>query len=444
MSADPQTDRVYRVLLVRFTWDVVVLLFIPILFIAALLPSRKRSIAIWGSFPVLNWKYLSKAVNGTGIDSITMVDGLQPINSTDDFDRYFEDFAWRILPQRIQRRVGACLALCFVLRRCSVLHTLFNGFSLSQSSFWRLEGWLLRRAHIPVVILPVGGDIWLYSRIIDPSVRYGLLCHYPNQVREESRVKGKVDYWVRHADVIIGNFLVGDSRLSRWDVTTPQYMVMDLDEWANPNTTTLADGVNGQVTILHTPNHRTLKGTEFIIDAVDCLVEEGLNVRLELLEGAQNSLVRERMHSADIVADQLILTGYALTALEGMASGLPVLTNLGNDSILRVFRRYSFLNECPILSTDPESVLHNLRTLVTNPGLRRQLGEAGRLFVETYHSFAAAQFLFQSIYQYLESPGSVDLLSLYHPITGKYPCSGKRIEHPLIENRLPTTGNGNS
>ena len=42
-----------------------------------------------------------------------------------------------------------------------------------------------------------------------------------------------------------------------------------------------------------------------------------------------------------------------LSAVEGMASGLAVLSNLDDETHTRLFRRYSFLNECPILSTTP-------------------------------------------------------------------------------------------
>jgi glycosyltransferase involved in cell wall biosynthesis len=73
-----------------------------------------------------------------------------------------------------------------------------------------------------------------------------------------------------------------------------------------------------------------------------------------------------------------------MSALEGMASGLPILSNLDSETYTRVFRRYAFLNECPILSTTPETVKDHLRVLVTHPQLRKELGEAGRKYVEKY------------------------------------------------------------
>ena len=48
------------------------------------------------------------------------------------------------------------------------------------------------------------------------------------------------------------------------------------------------------------------------------------------------------MPTADIHVDQLLM-GYAMSAIEGLATGLPVLSNLENEQITRVFRRFSYL-----------------------------------------------------------------------------------------------------
>ena len=138
--------------------------------------------------------------------------------------------------------------------------------------------------------------------------------------------------------------------------------------------------------VLHAPNHRGVKGTEFLIDAVEQLQSEGLPVELVLLERVPNETVRQAMQEADILADQFVCPGYGLAAIEGMASGLPVLCNLEREDATRLFRLYSFLGECPIVSTLPETLVEKLRALVTDPSLRHALGQAGRTYTEKYHS----------------------------------------------------------
>ena len=117
-----------------------------------------------------------------------------------------------------------------------------------------------------------------------------------------------------------------------------------------------------------------------------------------------------------------------------MASGLPVLSNLDNEAYTTVFRRYSFLNECPILSTTPETLKENLRILIENPELRDELGRLGRMYVEKYHSYKAAQYMFTNIFKKLEGE-DIDLINLYHPLKSDY-VKNNYIKTPLIKNKL--------
>jgi glycosyltransferase involved in cell wall biosynthesis len=197
------------------------------------------------------------------------------------------------------------------------------------------------------------------------------------------------------------------------------------------------DGRSGLVKVLHAPNHRGFKGTEFIVDAVERLRAEGLQVELILVEKIPNEQVRKLMQEVDILADQCIMTGYAINSMEGMASGLPVLANHEQEFYMRVFRRYGFLDECPILSTSPENIDENIRILVTQPELRRTLGQAGRAFVEKYHSFATAQYLFGSIYSKILDGKEIDLMNLFHPLKSEYNKRSPRVIHPLINSKLP-------
>ena len=131
--------------------------------------------------------------------------------------------------------------------------------------------------------------------------------------------------------------------------------------------------------------------------------------------------------------DQFIFTGYSLNSIEGMAVGLPVISNLENEDLLRVCRRYSFLNECPILSSSPETVKERLKLLITNPELRKELGQLGRRYVEKYHSYKAAQYMFTNIFKKLDGE-DVDLMNLYHPLKSEY-VKTNYIKTPLVNNR---------
>lgn len=418
----------------RLLLDLLVLLFLPVLAIAALLP-RRGGLLVWGSAPLLANRYWAESMRTAGHETMTIVGTVYGINRRDDFDRLFADMAPRGLPGAARVGLGACFALLFVLRRASVLHTSYWGFALTQSHLWRLESRLLRLAGVRTVVIPFGADAYIYSATIDTSLRYGLLASYPGLARMERRTRQMVDHWNRHADVVIaGPMLDG---LGRWDVTMNQTYVIDTDAWEARAAYSPNDGRSGPVRVLHTPNHRGFKGTEFLVDAVDALRREGLDVELVMLEKVPNDEVREIMRGVDILAEQFIFTGYAMSGIEGMASGLPVMSNLEHEAYTRVYRRYGFLDECPVLSTAPETMVDNLRLLVTSPALRRTLGQAGRAYVEKYHSYEMGRYLFGSIHDRLVGGREVDLINLFHPLKSNYNRRLPRVAHPLVDSRLP-------
>lgn len=364
------------------------------------------------------------------------MEGQYEIYEKTDFDKYLSDFWPYFGNSTVRNGLGSFFGFIFVLRNARVVHTTFDGMALGRSIFWRCEGFLFRLAGIKVIVLSYGSDAYQYSKVIDTSLRYGLLASYPSLARREQTILSKVTYWNRRADIISCGLMVDGQ--GRWDITTNQHLVIDTLSWSAKAQGAVNDGENGVVRVLHTPNHRGFKGTEFLVEAVEQLKGAGIKVELIMLERVPNEHVRRIMQEVDILAEQFIATGYAMSGIEGMASGLPVLANLDHEAYTRVFRRYGFLDECPILSSPPERLAANLKLLIRNPALREELGRAGRAFVEKYHSYATAQYMFGSIYRRFNGE-EVDLINLFHPLKSAYNRATPRIDHPLVENRLPAS-----
>ena len=94
--------------------------------------------------------------------------------------------------------------------------------------------------------------------------------------------------------------------------------------------------------------------------------------------------------------------------------GIPVLSNLSNNQYLEPFRRYSYLSECPILSTTPENLKNNIKLLIQNTQLRNELGKLGIQYVKKYHSESTAKFMFGKIYNQLINKVDEDLINMFH------------------------------
>lgn len=401
--------------------------------VRAIFMRKKPNKIIFGTTPILNNKYWANALKEIGLEAETLMSSYYSrINKREDFDKYFEDLLPRILRKKYLKEAASLLFVwLYIIKNTKIFVMSFDGV-IFRKYFWRFEYLLFRINKIKTIVIPYGSDAYMYSRVRDKSLQNALLLSYPSAAKREKEIESKVFFWTKRCDFTLSLFM-GCDGFPRWDIPMFQFIVIDTKEWQPKKYYSMNDGINGAVRILHAPNHRGFKGTEFLLDAVEKLKnEEGLLIELILLEGVQNAVVKEVMQSVDILAEQFICIGYALTAIEGMASGLPVLSNLDNEEYTKLFRRYSFLNECPILSTTPETLRDNLRLLVTNPNLRKELGLLGRRYVEKYHSYRTAQYLFTHIFKKFEGE-DVDLMNLFHPLKSNY-VKNDYIKTPLVNN----------
>jgi len=399
----------------------------------------------WGPVPILNNKYWSNAMKEIGFDSATVMETVYTtINQKNDYDLYYQDIKFNnffekflLKFERLCPIVRNLLLTNYILHHYDILHIPCSGVTLSNTKYKDLEANLLEAFGIKTIVMFYGADGFQYSKITDLSLKHALLMSYPNAAITEEKIEENVKYWVKNATCFLPSVLVDG--VGRWDVLNYSILAIDTKLWQSKINYSQADGINKVVNIVHTPNHRGFKGTEFIISAIEDLKIEGLKINLILLERVQNSEVRRIMlEDADILAEQMIFSGYALSGIEGMSSGLPVLDNMCNDTYLRVFRRYSYLNECPILSTTPETIKDNLRILIKNPKLREELGRAGRKYVEKYHSYQTAQYMFGKIYDKIWYEKEVDLMNMFHPLMpDSYNNQSPKIVHPLVENKIP-------
>jgi hypothetical protein len=395
---------------------------------------------VWGPLPLINNKYYNLAMRSGGYHTRTFMKNFYEINKKSDYDLYYEDFAPRLpkffmMDFFFMRYVSNYFAFCHSIKNYDIFHHPFSGGFLQYTPIWKMEAKLLKAAGCKTVILGYGADFYRYSKVLSLSWLHGLLSHYPQMGLIEDKIETKVQYWSKHADCIINGMQI--DHLGRWDVLPFRAEVIDTDAWKPREAYSDNDGLNGVVKLVHAPNHRFIKGTEYLMKAVEDLQKEGLQLELILLEKKPNDEVKRILHyEADIFFDQLIL-GYAMSTIEALATGLPVMTNLENEEYVRVFRRYSFLNECPAVSVSHENLKFNLRLLVRNPGLRKELGMAGRKYAEKYHSYRTAHYVFGRVYEKIWDKKPVDLINMYHPLLPtSYNNSLPLVEHPLTENRI--------
>lgn len=128
--------------------------------------------------------------------------------------------------------------------------------------------------------------------------------------------------------------------------------------------------------IVHAPSHRKIKGTEFVLQAFERLKNEGIQFTPKLIENLPNREAIDLYTNADIVIDQLIITGTGKLASEALATGCVVMAHMGYD-------KYPQRNpsECPIIDVNPDTIYDELKRIILDYPRRVRLANEARPFV---------------------------------------------------------------
>jgi glycosyltransferase involved in cell wall biosynthesis len=159
------------------------------------------------------------------------------------------------------------------------------------------------------------------------------------------------------------------------------YANVDPVEWQPVGSAPRADGA---LRIAHAPSHRKVKGTQYLVDAVERLRASGVKAELELIEGMPRREARRLYEGADLVVDQLLAGWYGGLAVEAMALGKPVVSYLRAQDLS--FVPAAMRDEIPVIDANPGSIYEVLRRFATvERGQLSARGAAGRQYVERWH-----------------------------------------------------------
>lgn len=150
---------------------------------------------------------------------------------------------------------------------------------------------------------------------------------------------------------------------------------------------------NKHIRIVHAPSKRDVKGTKYILEALEELVKKYDNIELVLVEGKTQKEAFEIYKTADIIVDQLFVGTYGVFSIESMALGKPVITYISEEM------KQCLPEELPIVSAGVRTIAGTLEMLINNPELRNEKGKQGRLYVENYHDYRVIAHILKDIYE---------------------------------------------
>jgi glycosyltransferase involved in cell wall biosynthesis len=174
-----------------------------------------------------------------------------------------------------------------------------------------------------------------------------------------------------------------------------KYKSIDLDLWAPeikiPAEHRLPETKN--IRIMHSAalgkgsrdlNNKNIKGSPFIIRAIERLIAEGLPIEYMYVTNKHCSQMRFYQAQADVLVEQLIYGWWGSTFVEASALGKPVvcyLKPLWKTFFFKTFPQYQTL---PVIEADIDSIYDALKNLVIDAEYRRQKGVESRQFAEKH------------------------------------------------------------
>ncbi len=133
--------------------------------------------------------------------------------------------------------------------------------------------------------------------------------------------------------------------------------------------------------VVHAPNHREFKGTQYLEEAVSALQNEGIPIELVLVEKLPNHEALEVYRTADLIFDQCLIGFHGYFALEAMALGKAVMCYIRKPEEYLLEPQ-----ECPIINTHVDTLKEDLRRLVSSRDELELIGLRGRQYVQRNYS----------------------------------------------------------
>lgn len=196
----------------------------------------------------------------------------------------------------------------------------------------------------------------------------------------------------RFFDMKIGHGAIDSTQ---FEMSHIKYKAIDLELW-NPSLQIPADHKlpeTQNLRVLHsayleksgrTWRGRNIKGSPFVMSAVERLKTEGYPVEYFFVKNKPSNQMRFYQAQADIVVEQLIYGWWGSTFVEASALGKPVVCYLRRSWKEFFFKVFPEYNDLPIVEANIENIYQVLKKLITDEPYRLKKGNDARLFAEQH------------------------------------------------------------
>lgn len=315
------------------------------------------------------WPYrVAEGLRRAGYNSLNVI---QENSDVEDLDRQLPHH--RALAHKSDGKVSKFIKrarfLGEVAEQCSLVH--YHGGVILRSHWHHLiEGKLLAKKQIPMIMSFGGGDARIVS---EARAKNPYFFRQPDEQRDE-RIRAylkSISRYIRHVATDYEMMTYVEPYFEKCHLFR-QPVNLQTIQFNEPR-------LDRPPVILHTPTESWVKGTEYVIAAVEKLKAEGYKFEFRLKRQLTQTQMYEEMKACDVYIDELLCGSHGVTAVETMAAGKPTMTYIRPDLVSK------YPAEMPLVNTNPDTLYDKLKELICEPTLRADLSYRSRQYVEKYH-----------------------------------------------------------
>ena len=233
---------------------------------------------------------------------------------------------------------------------------------------------ILKALNKQIIMVFLGCDIRTrYHKLLEDE--NCLLCKECTNNCDEVFKKNKVEYIEKYVDFIFAQQEYAQILTKNFYYV---YVPIDTDFWYP------VENINNDVpVIVHIPSDPILKGTKYIVEAVEKLKAEGFKLDFRLLENITNEEVKINLQQADIVIDQILQGWHGVLSIEAMSLAKPTVCYLKDIYLEKT-------PEIPLVNANKDNIYDVLKFLIENKTERISIGQKSRDYVLKKHAIKTA------------------------------------------------------
>ena len=342
-------------------------------------PVRQKRIMV-GTHPIVsNIHYkqlLEKALKGYEVEIFIFTDWLKEPS-------YFDLQVSDILPRWIVGKDTYLLSPYFILpwalRRYRGFYWHLDGAILERTMLWKVEPLILAIFGKKVVMQAYGTDQWaLLQSSYDMNFKFGLARFRKNYFTMDFKRIERNYMWAKYV-----HLMAGDIRyLPRAAAFSLAHFYVDFEQLPYHYNENIE-----KIVITHYANHPERKGSGAIEAVCHELIAEGYSIEYCSVQGVSRSEALALLDESHIFIEHLFNGVFGTAALEAMAKGNVVMTNLDQRLIdFCLVQNYTFykpfFEEMPLININIHTIKEALIRLIKDKHALKKRIEDSRKFVE--------------------------------------------------------------